>query len=261
MKNLAWVLLACILFSAVLVLADGSSVKCIDSDSEDDLEDSIGEKGSVTYGLTEKYDECVSSEGGYHLSTSRWVREYYCLNISGVIQRQHKDFDCARYGYTKCEEGRCVGKTTAANLTKAAKPAGPLCGNHQIDAGEQCDPPDKICYDSSGKIGICTRPNAQGFGGCQCKTYKGAETTPEPVQNVTVQQNTTAPPAPQPEPAQPKEEPKEEPDEEPKAEPAAPLAERAPLPVEFEDSRGISVTKGITNAVKRFFRWIGSWFD
>ncbi|MEM4247035.1 MAG: hypothetical protein QXR48_01955 [Candidatus Woesearchaeota archaeon] len=255
MRKLAIIALFCILLNISSVFA----VDCIDSDEEDDIDKTIDEKGSVTYGLTEKFDECVSGKDGYHVNTGRFVREYYCGKVGDVVQRRYEDIDCERKGYTKCEEGRCVGKTSSTT-TSTTKQTGPLCGNHKLDAGEQCDPPDKICYDTAGNIGICTRPNAQGFGGCQCSTYKGAKSTEEPVQNVTVQQNTTAPAQPLPPPVEQPPAPKAE--EQPPAEqPPAEQKERPPLPIEFEESKGISVTRGITNAVKRFFRWIGSWFD
>ncbi len=256
--------LTVILALLVLCTLAVHAVDCTDSDAEDDIEKSLDEKGSVTYGLTEKFDSCVSNIDGYQLSTSRFVREYYCSNVSGNVQRVSKDYDCERYGFTRCEEGRCVGKNTTATYgsTTSTTTAGPLCGNHKIDAGENCDPPDKICYDADSNIGVCTRPNAQGFGGCQCKTLGSTSTTTPTttttvVQNVTVQKNETV--------TQPKEEPKVEPKEEPKEEPVKETEttseeERAPLPVDFDDSKGISVTRGITNSVKRFFKWIGSWF-
>ncbi len=249
-----------------LFLLLGSSaafaVECIDSDDgpteRNRPEPYIAEKASVSYGLSEKFDECVSNEDGYHLDPSNWVREYYCQNVSDIVQRVYIDYDCVRYGYTGCAGGKCIGKNATKTTTHVD--TGPACGNKRVDPGEQCDPPDKICYDTSGNIGICTRANAQGFGGCQCKTYKGAESTEGPVQNVTVQQNETAPPVVTP----PEEQPPVQPEEEPKAEPEPaaeqPPAERAPLPTELDNSNGIGVTRGITNAVKRFFRWIGSWF-
>ncbi len=226
------VILALLLLCTLAVYA----VDCIDSDSNEDIEKSIDEKGSVSYGLTEKFDECVSNIDGYHMSTSRFVREYYCSNVSENIQRVSEDYDCERYGYTKCEEGRCIGKNTTATSAGAPRAAGPMCGNHKTDPGEQCDPPDKICYDDNGKIGVCTRPNAQGFGGCQCKTLGGTAKPAEtpPAQNVTVQKNETVP--------APNEEPKVEPKaEEPVKEPETPPAEeeRAPLPTELDDAKGI----------------------
>ncbi len=250
--------------AAILLLLCASAafaVECIDSDkgpeSKSHPEPYIAEKGSVSYGLSEKFDECVSNEEGYHKDPSNWVREYYCKDTPDGAQRAYFDIDCAKYGYTGCAGGKCIGKNATQTTTRVVE-TGPKCGNHKVDPGEQCDPPDKICYDTSGNIGICTRANAQGYGGCQCKVYKGAEKTEEQVQNVTVQQNATPPAAPKEEPPA---QPKEEPEEAPKAEPPAVPEERAPLPTEFENSKGIGVTRGITNAVRRFFRWIWGWFD
>ncbi len=252
MRKLAVIVALCLLLCSSVAFA----VECIDSDDgpteRNRPEPYIAEKASVSYGLSEKFDECVSNEEGYHLDPSNWVREYYCQNVSDVVQRVYTDYDCLRYGYTGCAGGKCIGKNATKTTTHVD--TGPVCGNKRVDPGEQCDPPDKICYDANSNIGQCTRPNAQGFGGCQCKTYKGAESAAAPAPSAAVQENVTAPPpaAPKPEPAQPKEEPKEE--------PVAAPAERAPLPTELDESNGIGVTRGITNAVKRFFRWIGSWF-
>ncbi|MEM4239821.1 MAG: hypothetical protein QXM31_01765 [Candidatus Woesearchaeota archaeon] len=256
MRKLALIALFCILLNITSVLA----VDCIDSDKDDDIKKTIDEKGSVTYGLTEKFDECVSGKDGYHVSTGRFVREYYCTKVSDVLQRKYEDIDCERYGFTRCEEGRCIGKNTTATYTgTSSTTTGPTCGNHKLDAGEQCDPPDKICYDNDGNIGQCTRPNAQGFGGCQCKTLASASTQTAQ-QTTTVQHNvttTTQPPTTQAPAAQPQPAQQPAPTEQT---PSAP-EERSPLPTEnFDDSKGISVTRGIANAVKRFFRWIGSWF-
>jgi hypothetical protein len=258
MRKLAAITAVFLLLCATAALA----VDCTDSDRDDDVKKTIDEKGSVTYGLTEKYDECVSSEDGYHMGTSRFVREYFCqADSGGNILRKYEDIDCERYGYTKCEDGRCIGKNTTASYTgTTSQPAGPSCGNKKIDAGEQCDPPDKICYDDNSNIGQCTRPNAKGFGGCQCKTLGDTEKVETPVQNTTTVTTTTTT-APAAQPATP-------PATAPAAQPAptTPPAEqapeeRAPLPTEdLDSSNGIGITRGITNAVKKFFRWIGSWF-
>lgn len=238
------------------------AVDCTDSDSGGtEPEPYIGEKASVTYGLTEKFDECVSGKDGYHLATSPWVREYYCITENDLVLRKYKDYDCTRYGYTKCEDGKCIGKAgTGANATKVKTVEAPRCGDHKVDAGEQCDPPDKICYDDSGNIGQCTKPNAKGFGGCQCKILGSTAKVEETNTTVAPVTTTTTPPATPPpatttppaavQPPAPTTPPAEQAPE-----------DRAPLPTEdLDSSNGVGMTRGISNAVKRFFSWIGSWF-
>ena len=258
MRRLVWIVLASVLISAVLV--SGQGVTCTDTDSgregRSKAEPYVSTFATVKYGLTEKSDECVSGKEGVHKDPSLWVREYFCGG--DPVQRMYEDFDCTRYGYTGCQGGKCIGKP---NATTATKPVveGPACGNEQTDAGEQCDPPDKICY-LDDKIGICTRPGAGGFGGCQCKAYTGGSGTATP-ENATPAPVTT--PAEQP-PTTPVEQPPVA-EEQPPAtgQPPAeePVAERTPLPTEgLEPAKGIGVTRAITNAVKSFFAWIGSWF-
>lgn len=258
MRKLVWITALMLLISAVTVAA----VECNDLDEQPDIEDTIDSKAIVEYGIEDKYDTCVSGQGGYTKDPSTWVREYYCAEVAAggeesgkIMQRQYKDFDCTRHGFTKCEGGKCVGGTTSTNTTAVKKPTQPSCGDKKVqaDRGEQCDPPDSICYAGS-DIGICTRPTTGGFGGCQCKTYKGGtETTTETETTETT--TTTAKPAATEEKTPAKETAPEEPVKAPTEE------EREPLPTEYEPPAGISVTRGISNAFKSFFRWIGSWFD
>jgi hypothetical protein len=268
MRKFLSAVIALLILTAASVLAD---TPCNDEDRSPvgggTIEDYIEDADTVEYGLTDKTDECVSGRDGYHKDPSSWVREYYCANVSGTIQRTHKDIDCVREGYTKCEAGRCTGKTGGSSGTAAStpKPAEqPRCGDGKLqrERGEQCESPDDICY-LNDKIGICTRNDAKGFGGCQCKVYAGgsgtAETPPEPSANVTPPPaETETPPAEKPEEAE--EQPPAEEQEAPAPEETPVAEEREPLP-EYDESKGIGVTRSITNGVKRFFRWIGSWFD
>lgn len=257
MRKLVWIVLLSSLTSALLVQGQ---VTCADTDngpeSKSKAEPYVSTLGKVKYGLTEKQDECVSGSEGVHRDPSKWVREYFCGG--DPVQRTYEDFDCTRYGYTGCQGGICIGKPNASTVTKPVY-EGPACGNEKTDAGEQCDPPDKICY-LDDKIGICARPGAGGYGGCQCKVYTGGSGTATP-ENATPVPVTT--PAEQP-PTTPVEQPpaaEEQPPvtEQPPVE--QPPAERAPLPTEeLEPAKGIGVTRAITNAVKQFFAWIGSWF-
>jgi hypothetical protein len=254
MRKLVWMLAFLILVSATSVLVANASAPCTDTDngptSESRPEPFISELGVVKYGITDRSDECISNDEGYHLDPSSWVREYYCGG--NPVQRLHTDVDCTRYGYTGCSGGKCVGKENASRTREIAE--GPKCGNKRLDPGEQCDPPDKICY-VEGNIGVCTRET------CQCKLYKpksGAEpaeqppaattSEPKPEEQPQASQHAASPAAEQPPAATPTEQP-----------PTA--AERTPLPTEFESAKGISVTRSITNSVKRFFSWIAGWFS
>lgn len=233
-------------------VAAAATTTCSDPDESGDPEDSIGDIATVKYGLTDKTDECVSGKDGYRIETGNWVREYYCANVSGVVQRTSKEFDCLRYGYTKCESGRCTGKDGSSTSSTPKPAAKPQCGDRilQKDRGEQCEPPDAVCYLGT-SIGVCTRANAQGLGGCQCKLYSGstAEETPTPEETVspTPAKNETPEVTEAPEKTE---------------EPAPTVTEtREPLPEDLAQSNGIGVTRAITNSVKQFFRWMGSWFD
>jgi hypothetical protein len=265
MRKFLFAVTALLILTAVGVLAD---TPCNDEDSSPvgggTIEDYIEDADTVEYGLTDKTDECVSGRDGYHKDPSSWVREYYCANVSGTIQRTHKDIDCVREGYTKCEAGRCTGKSGSGSstTTPTPKPAEqPRCGDGKLqrERGEQCESPDDICY-LNDKIGICTRNDAKGFGGCQCKVYAGGSGTTDtpPAETTPPAEPPPEPPAEEPEEQPPAEEPEETNTTAPEETPVA--EEREPLP-EYDESRGIGVTRSITNGVKRFFRWIGSWFD
>ena len=238
-----------LLFAVVLsVLVVSAQVTCNDPDEAPNPEDSLTTVAEVRYGITPKTDECVSGRDGYHKDPSLWVREYYCTTTrtpegANITQRMHKDYECARYGFEKCEGGKCIGGAGTGTSVKKPTYEPPRCGDKKIqaDLDEQCDPPDDICYVNE-QIGICTRP-VNGFGGCLCKLYKGgAAPAAEPAQNVSEE----------PEEAPPAEAEEEEAVEE----------EREPLPTgEVEETKGVGFTRSIANAVKRFFAWIGSWFD
>ncbi len=257
MHKLVWGMLIVLLFS---VFAVHAVVECNDLDEQPDIEDTLDSAAKVEYGIEDKTDICVSGRDGYSKNPSTWVREYYCATVSGgegpsTVQRKYEDFDCTRFGFTKCDGGKCTGTTSGTSGSTATPTStSPFCGDKKIqtERGEQCDPPDDICYLTE-KIGICTRPIGK-IGGCQCKLYQTGETAaPEAPPE---EEETPEPPGETPD--EPEEQPPEEP---PKAEPVAQPAEREPLPTEFQETGGIGVTRGITNTVKRFFSWIGSWFD
>jgi hypothetical protein len=266
MRALVWMTALMLLISAAAVTA----IDCDDLDEQPDIEDTLHTKAIVEYGIEDKADTCVSGKDGYTKDPSTWVREYYCEESPAggegtgtVMQRKYKDFDCTRYGFEKCEGGKCVGGAKAStNTSSVKKPAAaqPSCGDHKVqaDRGEQCDPPDDICYVGS-DIGICSRPASGGFGGCQCKLYKGGSGTATPETATETAATTTTTVKPAAEEKAPEEAPAEQPPAEPEKAPTA--EEREPLPTEYEPPAGIGVTRGISNGIKSFFRWIGSWFD
>lgn len=237
MKKL--VVLAAVLLILPAVLAQ---VTCTDTDNGGEKpEPFIGQKGKVKYGLSEKADVCVNDKDGFSVQSGRWVREYYCANE----QRVSDDYDCTRYGYLKCEDGACTGKEAAKARQEAQQAAEPArCGDEivQPERGEECERPDDICYKND-QIGICTRPGKTGLGGCLCKVYGAGEEAPE------------TPAAGEAPPAQPVTE------TTPPVEPAPPLpeapAEEPAQPEELpEKPAGVGFTRTVTNAVKKFFKWM-----
>lgn len=260
MRKLILGLLAFVLFSAVTVFA----VACNDLDEQPDIEDTIDTAAKVEYGITPETDKCMHGAESYSQDPGPVVREFFCETVPAsegqtIVKRAYKDFECARYGFEKCEGGKCVGGQTTPGTTKRQASVQPSCGDKtvQSERGEQCDPPDDICYlDVNGKsqVGICTRPDpVTKIGGCTCKLYQASGTaTPEQPEEKKEEAPLVTQPAEEPEqPSAPEEKLVEQ-----------PPAEREPLPTEeMEAPRGVGVTRAITNAVKRFFSWIGSWFD
>ncbi len=266
MRKLVLGLLALLLFSAMTAFA----VECNDLDEQPDIEDTLDTAAKVEYGITPETDKCVHGKDSYSQDPGPWVREFFCETVSGceggqmIVKRTYEDFECARYGFEKCEGGRCVGGKATPSATKKPASAQPICGDKtvQSERGEQCDPPDDICYldvDGKSKIGVCTRPDpVTKIGGCACKLYQASGTaTPEQPEEKKEEAPPVTPPA-------------EEPEQPPETQPPAPEekavepppAEREPLPTEkMEEPQGVGVTRAITNTVKRFFSWIGSWFD
>jgi len=259
MRKLVWMLLLAMILSASFALAIEENktqpVACTDSDGGP-VDGAHPEKfvdilGTTKYGISTTHtDECISNKDGYHKDPSPWIREYYCGG--SPIQIQHKDMDCTSMGFTGCAGGKCIGgsSSTATTTTHTTKPT-PACGNKHVDAGEQCDPPDKICYVGS-DVGICARET------CQCKLYKGGSST----ETTAVTTTTAAPVTPHPAstPAETAPETEQTPPT-PEAQPPAAEPERQPLPTdELPAAKGIGVTRSITNGVKHFFSWIASWF-
>lgn len=87
----------------------------------------------------------------------------YCPKVSELLGAK-----------VECNAKTCLCKATADSLfeVKAAEPAAnltkSLCGNRQVDANEECDPPGRMC--TFGKtIGICSQS-------CRCEELKDSET-------------------------------------------------------------------------------------
>lgn len=243
------VLAAIMLLILPVVLAQ---VTCTDTDTGGtDPEPQIGEQGRVKYGLTEKADTCISGKAGYSVSEGQWIREYFCDND----QRESKDYDCTRYGFEKCEQGVCVGKEKVKAEKKTRRAAlPPRCGDEivQPERGEECERPDDICYKND-SVGICTRPNEQGFGGCKCKLYK-TEEKPSEVEEEVIEEPEAPPEVAEEIPEKPEKKPEEAPEEVVVEEvPEEPEEELKPV--------GIGVTKAIANAVAAFFNWIAGLFS
>ena len=157
-----FILLFFVLAAAVYAQEPG----CSDTDGGKD-ESALGRRGDVKYGITTQTDVCLTSEEGVSINKSKWVKEYYC--DGSPLKRESRVFDCTREGFSGCENGACVssGGTSGGNTTSVPRPVVQVnaCGNKQLekDKGEECDPPDSICFGKTSKqYGQC------GLN-CKCK--------------------------------------------------------------------------------------------
>lgn len=166
-------LIVCIL---ALLSIGAAAQTCADTDgggSDDTHTEAITEKGEVTYGITTKEDTCLSSQEGFSVNQSQWLREYYCGG--NPEQRKSKVYDCVRLGYSGCEDGACVdtsSSNTSATTTQTTQTYTQTnhCGNDIVekDKGEECDPPGSICFGrTSAQYGSCQAD-------CTCKIAKAA---------------------------------------------------------------------------------------
>jgi len=122
---------------------------CKESDNEKEYD----KKGYVKYGVTQYDDVCVlKPDADLRLPESQYLKEYYCDSDT----RMHKIIDCAHEGYEKCKDGACVSSTSSVNGTKAPVVVLPSCGDDRVTGTEECDPPDKICYEGE-DIGLCSK--------------------------------------------------------------------------------------------------------
>jgi major membrane immunogen (membrane-anchored lipoprotein) len=132
-------------FLASFVSAD----LCMDSDDGEDY----AEKGYVKYGVTKFYDTCVLNPStDMSIQEGAYLKEYFCDDD----KRVNDIIDCSREGFDMCKEGKCIDLDPSDDSApKAPVYTAPVCGNKVVDPGEDCDPPDKICYKGS-DIGLCS---------------------------------------------------------------------------------------------------------
>ncbi len=165
-----WLILVLLLILSIGV----SAANCTDTDNggADDSDDAaLKTKGDVKYGITTLGDTCLTAlEDGVSTNSSNYLKEYYC---SGGQQRMSEIYDCVRLGYDGCLNGACVSSSNgSAPKPKAVVPA---CGNKILekDKGEECDPPNKVCFGkTTAEYGICD-------ANCKCKIAATAVRAPD----------------------------------------------------------------------------------
>ncbi|RJQ22246.1 hypothetical protein C4580_00880 [Candidatus Woesearchaeota archaeon] len=157
----------------VLCLATGAyAVTCTDTDNggADEKDEALKILGSVKYGITDLHDTCVTStstDEAVSTNKSKYLREYFCQGG----QRSNEIYDCTRFGYSGCENGRCTGNAsgTGGSSGSSSKPIS-SCGNKitEKDKGENCDPPGSICFGkTTAQYGSCQND-------CTCKIAQAA---------------------------------------------------------------------------------------
>ncbi len=151
-----------------LLLASIATAACTDSDNGPNY----AEKGNTKI-ISGKEDICIISKSvEVRTDVSQYLKEYFCDKNDQI------DFelvDCVREGFTGCEFGECVGGTAGAKAQDSnyIPPAPvPYCGDSIVDAGEDCDPMNKMCFDDDGNIGLCDA-NCK----CEIKIRKEGSTT------------------------------------------------------------------------------------
>ena len=164
-----------------LLLASIATATCTDSDNGPNY----AEQGNTKI-ISGKEDICIISPSAeVRTDASQYLKEYFCDKNDQI------DFDivdCVREGFTGCELGECVGGTAGAkaqdsNYTPPAPE--PFCGDSIVDAGEDCDPMNKMCFDDDGNIGLCD-------ANCQCEIkLKSDKTKTTSTYNDTTDTDTT----------------------------------------------------------------------
>lgn len=159
----------------LLILANAVfAATCTDSDNggAKGNDEALKVKGDVKYGITSMGDTCLTAEEeGVSTNSSKWLKEYFCTGGAGG-QRSSEIYDCIKLGFSGCLNGACNGSASSTQQQSAPAAA---CGNKIIEKekGEECDPPDKICFGkTSSQYGICQFD-------CKCKIAATAEKAPE----------------------------------------------------------------------------------
>jgi len=231
----------------------------------------------VKYGITTMVDTCVTSENGVSTSTSNYLKEYYCVSD----KRESEVYDCVNLGFEKCDNGACYGNATPSQQQQAVPEKS--CGNKIVekDKGENCDPPDKICFGkTTAQYGVCgadckclisasaeapTVSCGDGYveGSEECEEDEDCpdnhvcsscncvkQLTPEEIEAMKQQAATK------------KEEKQEEISQEIDDKYQAPETSEVDLSGEnFSDSAGIKATSGISGFFKKIFAWIAGLFS
>lgn len=157
-----WIIVVMVLLLAVVVSASNVSL-CSDTDGGGarSKDAALKVRGEVKYGITTQVDTCLTSEEGVSTNQSKWLKEYFCA----LDKRESEAYDCVRLGFSGCGNGECTGGASAAqNQSQQMQPVA-ACGNKILekDKGEECDPPNKICFGKTkDQYGLCDAI-------CKCK--------------------------------------------------------------------------------------------
>jgi len=159
----------------VLILASVAfAAQCVDTDGggKNGEESALKSQGQAKVGITPHEDICLTSEEGVSINESDYLKEYYCGADNQVYS---KVWECTREGFSGCRNGACYGSTSGSSNSSSSGSSSSsnqnTCGNKILEKakGEQCDPPDSICFGKTkAQYGICSKS-------CQCLISPSAE--------------------------------------------------------------------------------------